>query len=405
MKSTKVKKLLILFIAILLVVATAACNNAPQGDQATATMAPESQATAQDSNAELTAEPTATPDPYAGLRYWEIDTDKKIYNILLLGLDALEGTTYARNDTTMILQMNLETNQMKLVSFMRDMYVNIPGNGQYRLNNAHYRGGPELAMQTMKSVFGVDIDYYAVVDFVSFTQIMRVVGPIIIDVKDYEVAHLKIAESAVSVEGEMIGGQGVVQHEGEYAFNEYLTLSYARDRHSSGEGNERSGDYGRNLRQREVIKAAWDTVKSKPLALIPPSVFLARSYINTNMDESLIITLTRMMMENGAEIEDMAIPIKGKFWSLWVNKDRTATYTNDELEAKYAEKKAAYYDEGQSEETPTATGGEVTPDPEVTARPSFPSYDSWRKSNEFSNVIDWSKNSNVAALHEFLGID
>ncbi len=400
MRTTKTKKLIILLMAIFLVAASTACNNAPQTEQALPTMAPEGQETVQVSDTGETGEPTFTPDPFAALRYWEIDPDKKIYNILLLGLDELEDTQWARNDTTMILQVNLETNQMKLVSFMRDLYVNIPGQSKkYRINNAHYRGGPELAVQTMKSVFGVSIDYYAVVDFVTFTQLMRVIGTIRIDVKDYEVEHLKIAESAVSIEGEMIGGQGVVQSEGTHEFNEYLALSYARDRHSSGENNERAGDNGRNERQREVIKASWETVKSKPLSVIPASVFLAMPYVETDMNAALIITLIKDMMENGASIEDMAIPLDGKYWSLWVNKEGTKEYTNEEFEALYANQKAAY--EAQHEATATADG-EATPG--ETQAP-FPSYESWRNSSGFSNVIDWAPNSNTSALHEFLGID
>ena len=397
MKTSKTKKLLFLLMAILMVVFSTACNNAAQPEQTTATMAPEIQETSGDLQTGDTAQPTATPDPLAALRYWEIDPDKTIYNILLLGLDELEGTTWARNDTTMILQIDLENNQMKLVSFMRDMWVTIPGQGEYRLNNAHYRGGPELAIQTMKSVFDVDIDYYAVVNFVTFEQLMRLIGTITIDVKDYEVEHLKIARSAVSVEGEMIGGQGVVTSEGEHEFNEYLALSYARDRHSSGDGNERAGDYGRNERQRIVIKAAWEKVKSKSLSLIPASVFLAMPYAETDMNEALIITLIKSMMENNASIEDMAIPVEGKFWSAWINKNRTVEYSNDELEALYLQQKETFLAEQEAEAVEAETQTETEPE-------TFPSYETWRANKEFSNVIQWS-NKNISLLHEFLGID
>ncbi len=400
MRTKKFKKILILLTAVIMVFMATACNNAtePQAADATPTMAPENTEAEATVTEEAVTEEEATVDPLAGLKYWEIDPDKKIYNILLLGLDALEGTTWARNDTTMILQINLETNEMKLVSFMRDMIVDIPGHGEYRLNNAHYRGGPELAMQTMKSVFGVDIDYYAVVDFVSFTQVMRVIGTIKINVEEYEVAHLKKAESAVSVEGEQILGQGVVQNEGVHEFNEYLTLSYARDRHSSGPNNEKAGDNGRNARQREVIKASWTSVKSKSTALIPPSVFLAMPYVNSNMDEALIITLVNKMMEADAEITDLAMPA-GSFWAAW--KDDTGIYSNDEYKAIYAQKKADY--EQANAPTPTQEGEQASAEPteEVAA---FPGFDSWTRDRGAASVIQWSSKA-VYKLHDFLGID
>ena len=109
----------------------------------------------------------------------------------------------------------------------------------------------------------------------------------------------------------MIGGQGVVQAEGTYEFNEYLALSYARDRHSQrilSDGSIVYNDRGRNERQREVIKAAWEKVKTKPLALIPPSVFMAMTYVETDMSSALIINLLRAMMEINAQILDMSVP-------------------------------------------------------------------------------------------------
>ena len=312
MKTTKLGKLAVLLTAVMLVFALTACENTEQPQQATPTMAPDNQETVEETDATMEGEPTPTPDPYAALRYWDIDTDKTIYNILLLGMgQESPGTIHGHNDTTMILQVNLETNEMRLVSFMRDMLVEIPGKGEKRINNTHFLGGPDLAKRTMKSVFGVDIDYYATVNFVTFEQIMRIVGTIMIDVQEHEVAHLQKAESAVSVEGEMILGQGVVQNEGTYEFNEYLALSYARDRHSERTLNDGSivyNDRGRNERQREIIKAAWTKVKSKSISLIPASVFMAMTYVETDMNEALIIKLLKEMMENNAEIIDMSVP-------------------------------------------------------------------------------------------------
>ncbi len=406
MKTTKLGKLAVLLTAVILVFAFTACENTEQPQQATPTMAPDNQEGTQETEAAMTGEPTPTPDPYAALRYWDIDPDKTIYNILLLGMgQEAPGTIFGHNDTTMILQVNLETNEMRLVSFMRDMLVDIPGKGEERINNTHLLGGPDLVKRTMKSVFGVDIDYYATVNFVTFEQIMRIVGTIVIDVQEHEVAHLKKAESAVSVEGEMILGQGVVQNEGTYEFNEYLALSYARDRHSErtlDDGSIVYNDRGRNERQREVVKAAWTKVKSKPVSLIPPSVFMAMTYVETDMNEALIIKLLKEMMENSAEIVDMSVPDSN--WEEWKAEDGTR-YTNDELESLYNQKKAAYEASHQPAETEPVEG-EVTTEPSESAEvPAFPDFKTWRKNEEFASVIAWSHYKTIPQLHEFLGID
>lgn len=402
MRIGRTKKLFMIIMAMILVVATTSCqnNNAPAAQEGTATIAPV-EATADPDTGE-TPTPTATPDPLAALEHWKIDPDKKLYNILLLGLDELDGTMYARNDTTMILQVDLENNHMKLVSFMRDMQVDIPGVGEYRINNAHYRGGPELAMKTMKSVFGVKIDYYAVVDFVTFEQIMMIIGPVMINIKDYEVEHIKNCESAVSIDGEMIKGQGMIQNGGTQEINPYQALSLARDRHSSGTNNERAGDFGRNERQREIIKSAWAKVKTQQLAAIPASVFAASVYADTNMPPNLMITLLQKMMESDAQIEDMAIPQKGKFWAAWKNKETKQKYSNDDLKALWQQEKDAYE---QPATTDPGTGEGTGEDTTTEEKEPFPSYESWRTHNEYQSVIDWAKNGNISKLHAFLGID
>lgn len=404
MRIGKIKKILVLILAIVMVAASTACGKTTEVEPTQPTLAPEVSTQTDDAGNTEAIEATPTPDPLNGVKWWMVTPDKRIYNILLLGLDELEGTAWARNDTTMILQLNLDTNEMKLVSFMRDMYVNIPSQGPYRLNNAHYRGGPELAVQTMKSVFDVDIDYYATVDFVAFEQIMIIVGPILVTIMDYEIEHLRNCESAVSIDGEMIQGQGMIQNAGTQELNAYQALSLARDRHSSGEDNERAGDRGRNERQREIIKAAWEKVKSQQLIALPGAVFGASVYSDTNMvDNRLLITLLYMMMENDAEIVDMAIPVEGKFWAAWLDPDTKAKYSGDELKNIYENEKAAF-EENQGNSDSESEETTPTPAPTDEEKEKFPDYETWRLRNSYASVIDWSQ-KNINALHEFLGIN
>ncbi len=408
----KTKKLLIMLLALVMIAASSGCDKITSSEQTTPTLAPlDDAALTPDPETGETPEPTATPNPLEIFNYWSVEPDKNIYNILLLGLDELDGTMWARNDTTMILQINLETNQMKLVSFMRDMYVEIPGHEKARLNESYYRGGPELAKRTMKSVFDVDIDHYAVVDFITFEQIMLIIGPIMVRIMDYEVEHLKIVESAVSIDGEQIKGQGMIQYAGVQPLNAYQALSLARDRRSSGENNERSGDKGRNERQREIIKAAWVKVKTKHLAAVPAAVLGAEVYLDTDMEPGLIITLLKRMLDSDAQIEDMAIP-QGKHWELRLDRENGLEYNNDAFEALYYSEKEQYEQEQLDALAPDVTqspgDGEQTPAP-AAATPAaivpFKSYKQWEVDKGFPSVIDWNRRQNLYALHEFLGIN
>src|SRR3954464_7691945 len=88
-------------------------------------------------------------------------------NVLLLGSDS-RGEEQARTDTIMVAHYNPQTHKVKLMSLMRDMYVSIPDYQQQKLNAAFTLGGPDLLRETIKENFGLDIHYYATVDFQGF---------------------------------------------------------------------------------------------------------------------------------------------------------------------------------------------------------------------------------------------
>lgn len=55
---------------------------------------------------------------------------------------------------------------------MRDCYVDIPGHGKNKINSAFAFGGPELLRQTIKENFDLDLQYYSIVDFQGFVQLV-----------------------------------------------------------------------------------------------------------------------------------------------------------------------------------------------------------------------------------------
>ena len=65
----------------------------------------------------------------------------------------------------------------KLISFMRDTFVDIPGVGPNKINAAYAYGGAELVRETLKQNFNLDTKYYAKVDFQSFEKIVDSMFP------------------------------------------------------------------------------------------------------------------------------------------------------------------------------------------------------------------------------------
>ena len=86
-------------------------------------------------------------------------------DILLIGLDGREGISGNRSDTVILCSFNPGTRTLSMVSFLRDLYLPIPGRGSDRLNAAYAYGGSKLLRQTLEQNFGLDIDGYVEVDF------------------------------------------------------------------------------------------------------------------------------------------------------------------------------------------------------------------------------------------------
>nr|WP_242845773.1 LCP family protein [Clostridium novyi] len=79
--------------------------------------------------------------------YEEVDG---ISNILLIGNDARSLDEKSRSDAILILSIDNINKNLKLVSIMRDSYVDIPGYGEQKINHAFAYGGAELLKNTIE---------------------------------------------------------------------------------------------------------------------------------------------------------------------------------------------------------------------------------------------------------------
>ncbi len=121
---------------------------------------------------------------------------------------------------------------VKLVSIMRDTYVDIPDHGKHKINAAFAFGGPELVRKTIKQNFDIDIQYYAIVDFTGFSKIVDVIAPDGIEVDiPYAMSH----------------GIGMTLQPGNQFLNGDQLLGYVRFRHDI------QSDFGRVERQQEAL--------------------------------------------------------------------------------------------------------------------------------------------------------
>ena len=83
--------------------------------------------------------------------------------------------TTQRSDTIMVIHVDPEQQKGFLVSFPRDLEVNIPGKGESKINAA-YNDGPQMVIDTLKSNFNIDIHHYLEIGFESFRGIVDAMG-------------------------------------------------------------------------------------------------------------------------------------------------------------------------------------------------------------------------------------
>ena len=182
----------------------------------------------------------------------ETDTDN-IKSILLIGQDRREEQSRQRSDSMILATLDKDQGTISLTSFMRDLYVSIPGYSSTRINAAYAYGGMELLDETLEENFGIKIDGNVEVDFEVFKVLVDKVGGIDLELTQAEADYICGRDQSVlypqPLRTDWNLQAGVNHLDGEQA------LIHARNR-SIG-----NSDYRRTERQQEVLKAAFAKVK------------------------------------------------------------------------------------------------------------------------------------------------
>ncbi|KMY32713.1 transcriptional regulator [Lysinibacillus xylanilyticus] len=225
-------------------------------------------------------------DPFEGA-----DVQFGQINVLLIGSDARDED--GRSDSLMIAHYDQTTNDVKLVSIMRDTYVDIPGHGMNKINAAFAFGGPELVRKTIKQNFGIDVNYYALADFKGFPKIIDLLAPDGIE---------------VDIPYEMSYGIGMTLHPGKQVLHGNELLGYVRFRH------DRLSDFGRVERQQEVLTKVKEQIGVSSLMNLPKLLGVADSYFDTNVDNKTILTIGKGIVNGKSKgMETLRIPVADSY--------------------------------------------------------------------------------------------
>lgn len=229
--------------------------------------------------------------------------DPKVLNIMLLSLDNYQDGDSGRTDSMMMVSIDTRNEEIKLTSFMRDMYLNIPGYGYDKLNAAYAYGGPSLTMATIENSFRVDVDRYVIIDYQKFVEIIDTIGGIDLEITQDE-AQVVNDESREDPSLALSGGK--VHMTGKQA------RMYARIR-------SLDNDFERTNRQRKVVTAVIEKLKSTDVLTLNSYLSSILSMITTDMSKDEVLGLiSNMMSYLSYNVSTFRMPADGEYFDLTV---------------------------------------------------------------------------------------
>lgn len=225
-----------------------------------------------------------------------LSTSKNVVNILLIGADYQSGDI-ARSDSMILCTFNKTKNTITMTSFMRDMYVQIPGYYKNRINASYYIGGMNLLQKTLEYNFGVEVNGVVEVDFSQFEKLVDLLGGVEIELnyQEAEFINLKSGSKLTAGTHNLTGVQA---------------LWYSRNR-----GDAR-GDFNRTNRQRIVLSKIIEKYRSSSMAELLAMMDDILPMVTTDMDKNDIlghVTSLFPMLVN-AEIITQQIPAEGGYY-------------------------------------------------------------------------------------------
>lgn len=236
-------------------------------------------------------------------------TDAAVYNLLIVGVDSRAGDYTGRSDAMMVLSVNPLSKKLVLTSLLRDSYVDIPGHGQERLNEAYNYGGTSLLKKTILQNYGVKIDGFVVVNFNDLIAFIDDIGGVEMTVtkKEVPVINKYTSDQNWELYGRKDNPDALPVKGGTYRLNGMQALAYARVRYVGL-------DFGRTERQRKVLTASVKQLLSLPVDKQVPIVakYMLRVKTDLTVPEVLYLILVFATMDQ-YETSSLALPVDGSY--------------------------------------------------------------------------------------------
>ena len=220
-----------------------------------------------------------------------------LINILLVGQDRRDETTPARADTIILCSFHPESKSVVLTSFLRDLYIQIPGIGGNRLNAAYAYGGIDLLKDTLRENLNVHIDGCIDVDFSQFAGIIDILGGVTLELRQDEADSINNAVAGTLAEGvQALTGQ--------------QALAYSRIRNLDSDG-----DFSRTERQRKLLTSLMDSYRDAGFLKILSAIADTLPLISTDLEAKEVLRLAAKLFPllDNPSIVSQRIPADGSY--------------------------------------------------------------------------------------------
>lgn len=230
---------------------------------------------------------------------------ENVVNILLIGQDRRTGEGRARSDSMILCTINKSAKTLTMISFMRDMYVQIPGYQDNRINASYAFGGMKLLNECIEKNFGITVDGNVEVDFGGFSGIIDELGGVEIELTASEASYLNRRGNwdFENNAGTWNLKAGMNKLNGSQAF------AYSRIRQV---GN---GDFGRTERQRKVLNVLLEKAKDMSLTQVNNLLRKFLPLLTTDMTTSEIFgyALDIAPLLKDLKVSTVQIPAEGAY--------------------------------------------------------------------------------------------
>ena len=228
----------------------------------------------------------------------EVETPKNVkgdsFNVYISGIDTYGPiSSVSRSDVNIIMTVNRETKKILLTTTPRDSYVPIADGGNNQKDKLTHAGiyGVDASIHTLENLYGIDLNYYARLNFTSFLKLIDLLGGVDVYNDQEFTAHTN----------------GKFYPVGKVHLDSEQALGFVRERYSLADGDR---DRGRN--QQKVIVAILQKLTSTEALKNYDSIIKGlQDSVQTNMPLETMMNLVNAQLESGGTYKINSQDLKG----------------------------------------------------------------------------------------------